>query len=115
MTFISPAFAQETADAAAAAAGKPSFLISMLPLLLIFFVFYVMVIRPQNKRMNEHRRTLNELKKGDRVVTGGGMVAKVIKLQNDDEVILEISPGVEVTVLRQTIMMMRNPSVAAVK
>lgn len=105
---ISPAFAQEAGDAAAAGEA-PNFLMSMLPLLLIFLVFYVMVIRPQNKRMVEHRRTINELKKGDKVVTGGGMVAKVVKLHGEDEVVLEIAHGVEVTVLKQTIMMLRNP------
>lgn len=115
MNFITPAFAQETAAAADTAAEQSSFLMSMLPLLLIFFVFYVMVIRPQNKRMQDHRQTINDLKKGDKVVTGGGVVAKVVKLQGDDEIVLEIANGVEITVLKHTIMMLRTPPAAAAK
>lgn len=115
MNFITPAFAQEAADAADSAAQTSNFFMSMLPLLLIFFVFYVMVIRPQNKRMQEHRQTINDLKKGDKVVTGGGVVAKVVKLQGDDEIVLEIANGVEITVLKHTIMMLRNPTTAASK
>lgn len=105
---ISQAFAQGAADATATAAEAPSFLMSMLPLILIFFVFYVMVIRPQNKRMLEHRTMLNSLAKGDKVVTGGGLLAEVVKLQGDDEVVLELADGVKVTALRSTIMMRRN-------
>lgn len=104
---ISPAFAQEaaTATADAAAAGEPSFLMSMLPLILILFVFYIMVIRPQNKRMVEHRTMQKSLAKGDMVVTAGGIVGKVTKMINDDEVAVEIANGVEVNVVRHTIMM----------
>lgn len=110
---ISPAFAQDATDAAATATGgitDPGFLMSMLPLVLIFFVFYAMVIRPQNKRLIEHRQTINNLQKGDKVVTGGGLVAKVVKLHGEDEVILEIADGVQVHAMRHTIMMMRNPA-----
>jgi len=110
---ISPAYAQDAttavSDVAAAAAGPTSIFMSMLPLILIFFVFYVMVIRPQNKRLVEHRNTINNLQKGDKVVTGGGLVAKVVKLQGDDEVVLELADGVHVTAVRQTIMMLRKP------
>lgn len=105
---ISQAFAQGAADVTTAAAEAPSFLMSMLPLILIFLVFYVMVIRPQNKRMQEHRTMLNALAKGDKVVTGGGLLAEVVKLQGDDEVVLELADGVKVTALRNTIMMRRN-------
>ncbi len=105
---ISPAFAQETAQATQAAAEAPGFLMSMLPLVLIFFVFYVIVIRPQNKRIQEHRATINNSQKGDKVVTGGGVVAKVVKISGDDEIVLEIAEGVHVTALRHTIMMLRN-------
>lgn len=108
--FISPAFAQEATEAAAPAAAGDSagFLMSMLPLLLIFFVFYLMVIRPQNKRLIEHRQMINNLQKGDKVVTGGGLVATVKKLVGDEEVVLEIADGVEVTAMRHTLMMKKN-------
>lgn len=103
--FISPAFAQEATDAAAATAAQPGILMSMLPLILILFIFYIMVIRPQNKRMSEHRAMLQALAKGDKVVTAGGIVGTVVKLVNDDEVTVEIANGVQVDVVRHTIMM----------
>jgi preprotein translocase subunit YajC len=107
--FISNAIAQ-TADTATAVAstGSPSFLMSVAPLILVFFVFYVLVIRPQNKKIVEHRKMINELKKGDKVVTGGGVLATVVKLQGDDEVVLEIANDTEVTVLRHTLMSLRK-------
>ncbi len=101
--FISPAFAQDTTDAVAAAA-QPGIFMSMLPLLLILFIFYIMVIRPQNKRMTEHRAMLQALAKGDKIVTAGGLIGTVVKLVNDDEVVVEIANGVQVTVVRHTIM-----------
>ena len=104
---ISSAFASAT-EAAAAAPGSPNILVTMAPLVLIFFVFYLMVIRPQNKRVIEHRKLVSELKKGDKVVTSGGLVATVKKLANDDEVVLEIADGVEVTALRHSIMTVRG-------
>ncbi len=104
--FISPAFAQEATDAATAtAAGAPGLFMSMLPLILILFIFYIMVIRPQNKRMTEHRAMLQALTKGDKVVTAGGIVGTVSKMINDDEVLVEIANGVQVSVVRHTIMM----------
>lgn len=108
MFFVSPAFAQTATEAATAAAdpaAAPSMLVTMAPLVLVFFVFYVLVIRPQNKRMMEHRKTINELQKGDRVVTGGGIIATVKKVVGDNEILLDIGNGTEVLALRQTIMM----------
>lgn len=105
MLFISPAYAQ---DAAAAAAGDaPGFLMSMAPLILIMFVFYIMVIRPQNKRMQEHRSMLNALAKGDKVVTGGGLIGEVVKLVGDDEIQIKLADGVTVTAVRSTVMAKR--------
>lgn len=112
--FISPAFAQtaaETADAAAAA-GQPSLLVSMAPLVLIFIVFYFFVIRPQNKRIVEHRRMVNNLAKGDKVVTGGGLHATVKKLVGDEDVLLDIGGGVEVTALRHSLMLVKESAAA---
>jgi preprotein translocase subunit YajC len=107
--FISSAIAQ-TADTATAVAatGSGGFLMSVAPLILVFFVFYVLVIRPQNKKIVEHRKMINELKKGDKVVTGGGVLATVVKLQGDDEVVLEVANDTEVTVLRHTLMSLRK-------
>lgn len=106
--FISQAWAQAASDTVEASAQSPGFLVSMLPLIAIFFIFYVMVLRPQNKRIIEHRSMINNLQKGDKVVTGGGLLATVKKVVGDDEIVLEISDGVEVTAMRHTIMMIRD-------
>src|SRR6218665_3522746 len=108
--FISPAFAQTATDAAvgADAAAGPSLLVSMAPLVLIFIVFYFLVIRPQNRRIIEHRKMVNNLAKGDKVVTGGGLHATVKKLSGEEDVVLDIGGGVEVTALRHSLMMVRD-------
>lgn len=110
--FITPAWAQEAAEVATetadAAAGSPGILVTMMPLVLIFFVFYLMVIRPQNKRIIDHRKMMQNLQKGDKIVTGGGLVATVKKVLNDDEVLIELNHGVEAVAVRQTIMTVRE-------
>lgn len=111
--FISPAFAQTAADTAEAAAG-PSLLVSMAPLVLIFVVFYFLVIRPQNKRIIEHRRMVNNLAKGDKVVTGGGVHATVKKLVGDEDVLLDLGNGVEVLALRHSLMMVKDTAAGKV-
>ena len=96
---ISPAFAQE----GGAAPGGPDLLTSLLPLVLIFVVFYFLLIRPQQKKMKEHRNMVANLRRGDRVVTGGGLVGVVTRVINDGEVQVEIADGVRVRVVRGTI------------
>jgi preprotein translocase subunit YajC len=96
--FISPAYAQ------AAAGGGTETLMQFLPLVLIFVVFYFLLIRPQQKRQKEHKALLGALKRGDRVVTAGGILGKVTIVKDGvDEVEVEIAPNVRVSVLRQTI------------
>lgn len=102
--FISLAHASETG--AEAAAGNP--VLSMLPLLLIILVFYFMVIRPQTKRIEAHRKVIAELNKGDKIVTAGGIIGTISKVVNDEEVRIKIADGIEVTVVRATIMMRRD-------
>ncbi len=103
--FITPAFAQ-TADAAAQQANP---IMSFLPVLLILVVFFFLVIRPQNKRMQEHRDMVGKLQKGDKVVTGGGFIATVKKVtEGSDEVQLELADGVTVTAVRATIVAVRE-------
>lgn len=94
------AFAQ-AADAASPAATSP--LMSLLPLALILVVFYVTLIKPQQRRMKEHTATLGTLKKGDEVVTGGGIVGKITKIGDADTITVEIAKGVEVTVMKATV------------
>jgi len=107
---ISPAFAQD-----AAGGGGADILTSLLPLVLIFVVFYFLLIRPQQKRQKEHRNMVTNLRRGDRVVTGGGFVGQVTKVLNDNEVQVEIAEGVRVKVVRGTItsVLDRSEPVAA--
>lgn len=112
--FITPAWAEEAAEVATGtadvAAGSPGILVTMMPLVLIFFVFYLMVIRPQNKRIIDHRKMMQNLQKGDKIVTGGGLVATIKKVLNDDEVLIDLGHGVEAVAVRQTIMTVRESS-----
>jgi len=77
-------------------------LVSFMPLILIFIVFYFLLIRPQQKRMKEHRAMLEALRRGDKVVTGGGIIGTVTKADGD-EVTVEIAENVRVRVLKGTI------------
>ena len=95
---ISPAYAQSLGFL-----GDSSSLMQMLPLVLIFVVFYFFLIRPQQSKAKQHRSMLDALRRGDRVVTGGGIIGTVTKVQNDQEVTVEIAENVRVRILRSTI------------
>ncbi len=95
---ISPAYAQ---TAAGPAGG--GMLIQLLPLILIFVVFYFLLIRPQQKKMKQHREMLANIRRGDRIVTGGGIVGRVARVEGDDELIVEIAPETKVRVRRSTV------------
>ncbi len=95
--FISPAFAQS-----AAGATTESSLMSFLPLILMFVVLYFIMIRPQMKRQKEHRGMLSALTVGDEVVTSGGLVGKITKV-NEAYVGIEIAQGVETTVQKHAL------------
>lgn len=82
---------------------EPNVLVQFLPLILIFVVFYFLLIRPQQKRMKEHRDMLAAIRRGDRIVTGGGIVGTVVKVGPEDELTVEIAEGVRVKVLRSTV------------
>ncbi len=96
--FISNAFAQ-----AAGAPGGESAFMQFLPFILIIGVFYFLMIRPQQKRQKEHKSMITALRRGDNVVTSGGIVAKVSKVIDDNEIELEISSGVKIKVIKSTI------------
>lgn len=98
--FLSSAFAQ---DAAPAAAGGPDAMLQFLPIILIFVVFYFLLIRPQQKKLKTHKEMLGALRRGDRVVTGGGIIGTITKVVDDNEVLLEIADGVRVRVQRPMI------------
>ncbi len=95
MSFISPAYAQ-----AAGGAGGASGLEAMFPLILIFVVFYFLLIRPQQKKAKEHKALLEAVRRGDKVVTGGGILGTVTKVSDDQEITVEIADGVKVRVQR---------------
>ena len=95
--FATPAFAQ-AADGGAAGAFT-----SFVPLILIFAIMYFLLIRPQQKKMKEHKAMVEALRRGDQVVTQGGVIGKVSKVKDDDEVEVEIAEGVKVRVMRATI------------
>lgn len=95
--FISPAFAQ------GATGGGAGGLEALLPLVLIFVVFYFLLIRPQQKKMKMHKEMLAAVRRGDRVVTGGGILGTVTKVIDDHELTVEIADGVRVRVQRSTI------------
>lgn len=78
-------------------------LMSLLPLILIFVVFYFLLIRPQQKRMKQHKQMLSQLRRGDKVVTGGGIIGTITKVSDDDQITVEIAPDVRVKVMRATI------------
>jgi preprotein translocase subunit YajC len=95
---ISPAYAQD------AAGGTAALIMQLLPLLLIFAVFYFLLIRPQQKKAREHRALLSSLKRGDRVLTSGGIIGQITRVKEGvDEIEVEIAPNVRVNILRQTI------------
>ena len=104
--FITPAFAETAAATADAQPGIAGALQStpIIPLAIVMAIFYFMVIRPQNKRATEHRAMLASLQVGDKVITGGGLLATVKKVVSDDELLLELSEGVRVTAIRSTIL-----------
>jgi preprotein translocase subunit YajC len=106
--FISPAWA----EAASEASKESSFLVSVLPLLIIFTFFYLLVLRPQSKKIAAHQSMLKTLKGGEKVVTAGGLYATVVKV-SDHDVTLEIAPNVHVKAQKHTISTLQDPLVPA--
>lgn len=74
-----------------------------LPLILIFGIMYFLLIRPQQKKMKEHQQMVEALRRGDQVVTQGGLIGKVSKVKDDNEVEVELAEGVKVRVVKSTI------------
>lgn len=94
------------------AAAQPSPLAGFIPIIAIFLIFFFLVIRPQQKQMREHRKMLENLKKGDRVLTNGGLYGTVTGFRGPD-VELAIAEKVKVLVARSSISRLANPSEAA--
>jgi len=110
--FISQAWAQ-----AGGGGGGGDFLVQLFPLILIFVVFYFLLIRPQQAKVKAQREMLAGVKRGDRVVTGGGIIGLVTKVVSDNELQVEVAEGVRVRVLKQTItdIITRGESVRGAK
>ena len=90
--FITPAFAQ----AAAAGGDTNSMLMSLLPFALIFVIMYFLILRPQQKKVKDHAELVKNIRRGDTIVTTGGMVGKVTTVVDDEQVEVEIADGVRV-------------------
>lgn len=93
--FVTPAFAQSGGGA-----GGPDFIMSLLPFILIFAIMYFLIIRPQRQAQKKRQEMLDAIRRGDTVITGGGLVGKVTKVGADQELEIEIAKGIKVTVLR---------------
>lgn len=87
---------------AQSAVQQPSLFASFVPLILIFIIFYFLLIRPQQKKAKEHKILLDSIKKGDQILTSGGMIGKVIKA-DVEELTVEISSKVNVRIFRSTV------------
>lgn len=92
--FVSPAWAQ------AAGGGGDGGFMTLLPLILIFVVFYFLLIRPQQKKAKLHRDMLLNIRRGDKIVTGGGIIGTVTRVVSDDELAVEIAEGIKIRVQR---------------
>jgi preprotein translocase subunit YajC len=100
--FVTPAYAQ-------AAGGAGPSLLAQLPFFVaIFAIFYFLLIRPQQKKLKEHNAMVEALRRGDQVITQGGLVGKVTKVRDDGEVEIEIATGVNVRVIKHTIQTVRS-------
>jgi preprotein translocase subunit YajC len=99
---ISPAFAQTSG------AGGGDILGLFFPLILVFGIFYLLVFRPQQKRMKDHQAMINAVKRGDTVVTSGGIIGKVVRVAADGELRVEIADGIQVRVVKGTISEVRG-------
>ena len=103
--FSSPAFAQATG---ASAGGAGSLLSLAIPWVLIIGIFYLLIWRPQQRQQKAHRARIDAAKKGDTVVTGGGLIGKVIRVEGD-EVEIELGTNVRVRALKTTLSDVRVP------
>ncbi len=108
--FISTAYAQSTAPAAA----QPSAIEMFLPFIFIFAIFYFLIIRPQAKRQKEHQKFLTEIKRGDQVVTSSGILGRIEDI-SEQFLTVEIANGVKIKILRSHIATTQKAATAEEK
>ena len=104
--FITPAFAQGSPLSGlfgGGAGGEGGMLMSLLPFVLIFVIMYFLILRPQQKRVKSHAEMVKNVRRGDTVITNGGLVGKVTKVVDDTQIEIEIAPDVRIRQLRQMI------------
>jgi preprotein translocase subunit YajC len=94
---ITPAFAQGSP------LGGDSMIMSLMPLVLIVVIMYFLVLRPQQRRVKQHQEMVKALRRGDTVVTNGGLVGKVTKVVDDDQIEVEIADGVRIRQMRSMV------------
>ena len=99
--FISPAFAQSLGG------GGSDFFVQLVPILLMFVIFYFLLLRPQQQRAKAHREMVTNIRRGDTVVTSGGIVGKVTKVRDDNEIEVEIAENTRVRVIKGTVAEVR--------
>lgn len=105
--FVTPAYAQA---GGLGGLGGPDFLMSLLPFVLIFAIMYFLIIRPQRQRMKKHQNLISNLRRGDTIVTSGGLIGKVSKVVDDGELQVELSEGVKVRIVRSMVQEVRSKS-----
>jgi preprotein translocase subunit YajC len=106
--FVTPALAQSTGAPAASAGGMSDLLIQFAPILLLVVIFWLLIFRPQQKRMKAQQAMLSSISRGDTVVTTGGIVGKVTKAVDGEDLEVEISQGVRVKLTRSSVADVRN-------
>jgi preprotein translocase subunit YajC len=97
---ITPAYAQ-------GASGGSDFLIQLMPILLMFVIFYMLLLRPQQQRAKAHKEMVANIRRGDTVVTSGGIIGKVTKVKDDGEIEVEIADNTRVRVIKGTVAEVR--------
>ncbi len=101
--FVTPAYAQ-----AAAQPGAFDYISTLLPILLIIPIFYFLIIRPQQRRMKQQTQMLNAIQRGDTIVTSGGLIGKVTKVKEDNELEVEFADNVRMRVVRSMVSDVRS-------
>jgi len=102
--FISPAYAQGSLFGGG---GNADMITSLLPFVLIFVIMYFLILRPQQKRAKQHSEMVKNVRKGDTVITSGGLVGRVTKVVDDDQVEIEVADGVRVRQMRSMVSEVR--------
>jgi preprotein translocase subunit YajC len=99
--YISPAYAQ------GAPGGGSDFLVQLIPILLMFVIFYFLLFRPQQQRAKQHREMVGNIRRGDTVVTSGGIIGKVTKVRDENEIEVEIAENTRIRVIKSTVAEVR--------